>query len=65
MASQMANALLDTVSVEVQANGHIFKASGYSVRFDGFTVVYEEGRDDENEGAAMLPPLEVGEKLDL
>ena len=42
IASQMANALLDTVSVSIEAEGCIFKASGYSVKFDGFTRLYEE-----------------------
>ena len=31
---------------DIAAAGYTFKASGFSVRFDGFTVLYEEGRDD-------------------
>ena len=40
IASQMANCLLDTVSVDIDANGCGFKASGYSVKFAGYTVLY-------------------------
>ena len=38
IASQMANCLMDTVSVDIAAGGCVFKASGYSVKFDGFTT---------------------------
>ena len=57
IASQMANALLDTMSVDIEADNCIFKASGYSVKFDGFTVLYEEKAEDEEENPKMLPPL--------
>ena len=57
IASQMANALLDTMSVDIEADNCIFKASGYSVKFDGFTVLYEEKSEDEEENPKMLPPL--------
>lgn len=56
IASQMANALLNTISVDIHADNCIFKASGYSVKFDGFTVLYEEQNDSE-ENQKMLPPL--------
>ncbi len=49
IASQMSNCLMDTVSVDISANGCNFKATGYSVKFDGFTVLYEEAKDDEGE----------------
>ncbi len=63
IASQMANALLDTISVEIQADDCIFKSSGYSVKFDGFTVLYEEKNDDEEENQKMLPPLAENDVL--
>ncbi len=63
IASQMATALLDTVSADILAGEYVFKASGFSVKFDGFTVLYEEGKDEETEDNAMLPPLEQGEVL--
>ena len=57
IASQMANALLDTISVDISADNCIFKASGYSVKFDGFTVLYEEKSESEEENQKMLPPI--------
>lgn len=62
MASQMANAVMDTVSVEITAKNCLFKASGYSVRFDGFTKLYEETKDDE-EQSGVLPVITQGETL--
>ena len=63
IASQMANAMLDTMSVDITAAAYTFKASGYAVKFDGFTVLYEESRDDEGEKSTALPPLSEGDVL--
>ncbi len=63
MASQMANAEYDTVSADITSGEYLFKASGFSVRFDGFTALYEEGKDGEEEKEGMLPPLEQGDPL--
>lgn len=65
IASQMANALLDTVSVDIEANGCMFRASGYSVKFDGFTKLYVESTDGADENKKMLPPLEKGDIVKL
>ncbi len=68
IASQMANALLDTVAVDITANEYLFKASGYTVKFDGFTVLYEESRekeDEEKEESGALPPLARDDVLKL
>ena len=65
IASQMANALYDTVSADIMANGYLFKASGYTVKFDGFTVLYEESHDEETEDGGALPPLAKGDPLDV
>ena len=66
LASQMANCLQNTISATIQAKNYIFKASGYSVKFDGFTVLYEEAKDEkENGGAASLPELAKGMPLKL
>ncbi len=65
IASQMADALLDTVSVDISANGCLFKASGYTVKFDGYTVLYEESKDDEDEAVGALPKLAQGDLLKL
>lgn len=65
IASQMANCLLDTMSVDITAGEYLFKASGYTVRFDGFTVLYEETKEEEGEKSKALPPLEKGDPLKL
>ena len=63
LASQMANALYDTVSIDTECAGHIFRSSHQSMRFAGFIAVYEEGKDEEGEGmGSPLPDLQVGEK---
>ena len=66
IASQMANALLDTVSAEITAGNSLFTASGYSVKFKGFSVLHVESKDtsatDEEENKE-LPPLEEGDVL--
>lgn len=63
IASQMANALMDTVSVDIEANGAGFKATGFSVKFDGFTVLYEESKDEEE--GKVLPVINQGDILKL
>lgn len=65
IASQMANALLDTVSADIEANGCTFRASGYSVKFDGFMALYVESNDSEEGSKKMLPELKADDKLKL
>ena len=65
IASQMAACLQDTVSTDIAAGEHLFKASGFSVRFDGYTRLYTEAMDNEEEQGTGLPPLEEGEALSL
>ncbi len=60
MASQMADCIQKTTQADITANGYIFKASGYKVDFDGFTTLYTEGKDEEQEKETQLPPLENG-----
>ena len=63
LATQMANALFDTVSIDTQCAGHTFRSSHQSLRFAGFIAVYEEGRDDEAETVGSpLPDLQVGDR---
>ena len=63
LASQMANAVYDTVSIDTECAGHIFRSSHQSLKFAGFIAVYEEGRDDEQEVAdSPLPDLQVGDR---
>ena len=65
MASQMADCQQDTVSVTVYAGDYRFKASGYTVTFDGFTALYEEATDEKEKKETSLPPLEEGQVLKL
>ncbi len=63
LASQMANAVYDTVSIDTECAGHIFRSSHQSVKFSGFLAVYEEGRDDEGETVGTpLPDLQEGDR---
>ena len=63
LASQMANAVFDTVSIDTECAGHVFRSSHQSMRFPGFIAVYEEGKDEEGEAVgAALPDLQVGDK---
>ena len=63
LASQMANAVYDTVSIDTECAGHTFRSTNQSLRFPGFIAVYEEGRDDDGEAlGSPLPDLSVGEK---
>jgi len=70
VASQMAQAIIDSVSADISAGaGNTFRATGSTIRFAGFMQLYIEGRDtaeeDEKENEDMLPVLEPGQALDL
>lgn len=65
IASQMAACMQDTVSADITAGEHLFKASGFSVRFDGYTRLYTETQDNDEEQGTNLPRLEEGEQLNL
>lgn len=65
IASLMANGIQDTCQAEIAAGDYRFKASGYTVRFDGYTVLYVEGKDEEDEENSALPPLSEGDELVL
>ena len=65
LASQMASAQLDTVNVELQGGKEPFRASGYTVRFPGYTAVYEEEEEqgDTAGKGIRMPALEKGTVL--
>ncbi|MBR1779219.1 MAG: type I DNA topoisomerase [Clostridia bacterium] len=63
-ASQMAECILNTKSVDILAGDYIFRASGYTVKFDGFTVLYQDINDNA-EKAKLLPELKEGENLSV
>lgn len=60
IACQMANCIQATTQADISAGRYIFKASGYTITFDGFTALYEESKDEEEESSGALPPLEKG-----
>ncbi len=64
IASQMANAVYDSVSVEIEAGKHEFRSGASSLKFAGYTAVYEESRDDEKEEKEdILPVLNEGQEV--
>ena len=68
VASQMAEAQIEktNVAIEISNSDKEFTASGEVVLFDGFLKVYNESSDDPNESSSgMLPPLVIGQPLDL
>ena len=67
LASQMANAVYDSVSVDISADRHLFRATASKLKFSGYTAVYEESRDDDDkeEKEPALPDLKEGEALTL
>ena len=77
LSSQMQSALLDTVSADIEAGKYIFKASGYTIKFPGYLVVYEETQDESEKKSdrdnfedfdareKKLPELREGEILGL
>jgi len=67
LASQMADAVYDTVAVDVVAGTKdaLFRANGSTIKFPGFMKVYIEGKDDNNDKEETLPNLTENEKLKL
>ncbi|MCR5637111.1 MAG: type I DNA topoisomerase [Clostridiales bacterium] len=63
IACQMADATHKTTQADIECNGYIFKASGYKVTFEGYTTLYVEGKDVDEEKNTELPELEKGMKL--
>lgn len=62
VASKMAPALYDTLSVDFDINGVVFKASGSILKFDGFLKVYSYANVSEN---VDIPILKEGEKIKI
>ncbi len=59
IACQMAECVQKTTQADIAIKDYIFKASGYRVDFDGYTVLYVESKDDgSDEKESELPPLE-------
>lgn len=66
MSSLMSPCVQDTVNIDISAGKYLFKTSGFSIRFDGYTVLYEETveNNDEEENKS-LPTFEKNEALKL
>ena len=65
-ACQMANAVYDNVSVDIDSAGYTFRANYSELKFKGYTAVYEESKDEESsELANPLPSLSEGQELNL
>lgn len=65
MASQMAPAILDTVTAHLWNNDIEFRASGSQVKFKGFMKLYVEGTDDQKkDDQKNLPPLKEGDVVE-
>jgi DNA topoisomerase-1 len=67
LASQMSDAVFDATTVDIEAAGHFFRATGSVMKFPGFTAVYTEERDEdaEEERNQLLPELKEGQVLHL
>ena len=70
IASQMSDAEIErtTAKIKITGNKDVLTAKGEVIKFDGFLKVYLEDTDDENTengDDAILPPLKVGQKLEM
>ena len=70
LASQMSEAKYNSMQMEIDNSGYIFKASGKVLVFPGFTAVYQDWTakkddDDEISSSKLLPDLNEGDALDL
>ena len=69
IASQMSSAVYSATSADIEANGHIFKASGSTLIFPGYTAVYVDTTDTEAQSAQKgrrqksLPEIFEGDEL--
>jgi len=68
IASQMAEAIYDTVRIDIVGGDYLLRANGSKLKFDGYLTVYQEGKDEDEEEVeeeGLLPEVSVGEKLKL
>ena len=65
IASQMAPAVYDTISANIDANSYNFRASGQTLKFKGFMTLYVEDRDDKSneDEESHMPDLAKGEEV--
>jgi DNA topoisomerase-1 len=76
VASQMAPAIFDFTTADIQADDLLFRVTGSVMKFDGFLKVYrqderamasdeDKGDEEKEEADKVLPPLEKGDRLNL
>ncbi|MCL2842721.1 MAG: type I DNA topoisomerase [Oscillospiraceae bacterium] len=66
LASQMSEAIFDSVTIDAVSAGYVFRANHSALKFAGFSAVYEEGKDEEKEEVqSPLPDLAEGEEVKL
>ena len=66
MASQMSNAIYDSLQVDVESAGYYFRANCSEIRFKGYTILYEEAKDEESdEPDNPMPNVSEGEEIKL
>ena len=65
IASQMASAIYDTMSVTIDANDFKFKANGQNLKFKGFMALYVEETDEKEEESTSIPELILNQVLKL
>ena len=65
IASRMADQIQDTVTADIACADYLFRATGYTVKFDGFAALYEASTDDKENGPAALPELSTETVLKL
>jgi DNA topoisomerase-1 len=69
VASQMNSAVYDTTSADIKAGKYLFRAYSQSLKFDGFLKVYQESKENdqngENGSAGFIPELNPGQELKL
>ena len=64
IASQMSNAIYDTVTANIDVNNYNFKASGQTLKFKGFMTLYVETLEDEKEEEDnSIPDLLIGQEV--
>ena len=63
LASQMSDAEYFNVTANIKNGDYMFKATGKTLNFPGYTAVYKEYSEDEKQEISKLPPLEEGEKV--
>lgn len=65
VASQMASAVFDSTTVDIECGGEPFRANGRVLKFEGFFALYSEARyeDDQDEAEQKLPAMVDGETV--